>query len=57
MKKYRCIRCKKIFTTKRKYNDYNSKNICDKCLKPKGAKGQKPIHHYMKIKDMLKEEK
>jgi len=28
-----------------------------KCLKPKGAKGQKPIHHYMKIKDMLKEEK
>jgi len=56
MKKYRCIRCKKIFTTKRKYSTCHSKNICDRCLKSKKHKGKKPIHHYMKIKDILKEE-
>jgi len=54
MKKHRCIRCDKIFTTKRKYSSSYSKRICDKCLKSKGNKGKKYVHAYMKIKDILK---
>ena len=54
MNQHRCMRCGKIFTSKRKYSPTHNKNICDKCLKQTSNKGQKVVHSYMKIKDMLK---
>ena len=41
LKSYHCIRCKDIFSTKRRYGSYGSIKICDECLRPNIKKKSK----------------